>query len=293
MNRGLKRIARDRFERLVPDEPPPPPEDLVVIERRRPLRLTEAEEGLDAATRAQAHAILDGSVPVPGHDVVERMGAEGLFDVPKALSDEVLIDAQAAYERVPRHATATPPRARPAARSSAKAPALAPRRGRKLPFDPDPQQRRMVEMMAAMGVALADIANCVTDPRSGRAVTVQLLRRMFERELSTGTAKANVQVASKLFLAASSCATLVEKVTADGQRHREVEISPAGVQAAMFWLRSRGGFKPTGGRGAAAGGGGAGASEALAARADSARSYAEMDLDDLTRIIADRFSRSA
>jgi hypothetical protein len=80
-------------------------------------------------------------------------------------------------------------------------------------------QRRQVEAMAGYGVPETDIARVVgIDPKT--------LRRHYRDELSTGHIKAAAKVAESLF----------RKATSDG---------PQSVTAAIFWLKTRVGWKET------------------------------------------------
>jgi hypothetical protein len=90
-----------------------------------------------------------------------------------------------------------------------------PRRSHK----PDPTSRRQVEAMAGYGVPEADIAGVVgIDPKT--------LRKHYRGELDHGHVKANAKVAENLY----------RKATGDG---REAVI------AAIFWLKTRAGWKET------------------------------------------------
>src|SRR5215204_3032313 len=84
---------------------------------------------------------------------------------------------------------------------------------------PEPGTRRQVEAMAGFGVPEADIAKVVkVDPKT--------LRKHYREELDTGHVKANAKVAENLF----------HKATGQG---REAVI------AAIFWLKTRAGWKET------------------------------------------------
>jgi hypothetical protein len=84
---------------------------------------------------------------------------------------------------------------------------------------PDPQTRRQVEAMAGYGVPEADIAGVVgIDPKT--------LRKHYRSELDHGHVKANAKVAENLY----------RKATGEG---REAVI------AAIFWLKTRGGWRET------------------------------------------------
>ncbi len=84
---------------------------------------------------------------------------------------------------------------------------------------PEPSQRRQVEAMAGYGVPEADIARVLgIDPKT--------LRKHYREELDTGHIKANARVAESLF----------RKATGDGRQS---------VTAAIFWLKTRAGWKET------------------------------------------------
>ena len=84
---------------------------------------------------------------------------------------------------------------------------------------PDLFHRRQVEAMAGYGVSEADIARVVgIDPKT--------LRKHYREELDTGQIKATAKVAESLF----------RKATSDGSQS---------VTAAIFWLKTRGGWRET------------------------------------------------
>jgi hypothetical protein len=84
---------------------------------------------------------------------------------------------------------------------------------------PELAQRRQVEAMAGYGVREADIARVLgIDPKT--------LRKHYREELDLGHVKANAKVAENLF----------RKATGEGRE---------AVVAAMFWLKTRAGWKET------------------------------------------------
>lgn len=84
---------------------------------------------------------------------------------------------------------------------------------------PEPSQRRQVEAMAGYGVPEANIARVLgIDPKT--------LRKHYREELDTGHIFANARVAESLF----------RKATGDGRQ---------AVTAAIFWLKTRAGWKET------------------------------------------------
>lgn len=84
---------------------------------------------------------------------------------------------------------------------------------------PDERGRRQVEALAAYGVPEADIARVVgVDPKT--------LRKHYRDELDLGATKATAKVAEFLF----------RKATTEG---------PQCVTAAIFWMKTRGGWRET------------------------------------------------
>jgi len=84
---------------------------------------------------------------------------------------------------------------------------------------PDPTVRRQVEAMAGYGVPEADIAGVV-------GVSPKTLRKHYRGELDHGHVKANAKVAENLY----------RKATGEGRES---------VIAAIFWLKTRAGWKET------------------------------------------------
>ncbi len=84
---------------------------------------------------------------------------------------------------------------------------------------PDPVVRRQVEAMAGYGVREIDIAGVIgVDPKT--------LRKHYRHELDHGHVRANAKVAENLF----------RKATGEGRE---------AVVAAIFWLKTRAGWKET------------------------------------------------
>ena len=84
---------------------------------------------------------------------------------------------------------------------------------------PDPILTRQVEAMAGYGVPEADIAGVIgIDPKT--------LRKYYRHQLDHGHVKANVKVAENLY----------RKATGEGRE---------AVVAAIFWLKTRAGWKET------------------------------------------------
>ena len=84
---------------------------------------------------------------------------------------------------------------------------------------PDAASRRQVEAMAGYGVREADIAGVV-------GVDAKTMRKHYRSELDHGHVKANARVAENLY----------RKATGEGRE---------AVVAAIFWLKTRAGWKET------------------------------------------------
>ena len=84
---------------------------------------------------------------------------------------------------------------------------------------PDPFHRRQVEAMAGYGVPELDIARVI-------GIDAKTLRKHYRDELDTGQIKATARVAEFLF----------HKATTEG---------PQCVTAAIFWMKTRGGWRET------------------------------------------------
>lgn len=95
------------------------------------------------------------------------------------------------------------------------------KRGRgKPPHEPTAQERKMVESMSAYGIPQEDIAKVIGINRS-------TLAKHYREELDTATAKANAKVAETLYRQATNV------------------DNPRSATAAIFWLKTRGGWRET------------------------------------------------
>ncbi|MGC9239873.1 MAG: hypothetical protein ACP5D5_09440 [Acidithiobacillus sp.] len=97
------------------------------------------------------------------------------------------------------------------------------------PFHPTEEQRKMVEMLSAMGVKHEDICKLILGS-TGNPIDDKTLRKHFREELDTAAVKANQKVAAALFRKATD---------PDG--------GSSSVTAAIFWLKTRAGWKETAG----------------------------------------------
>jgi hypothetical protein len=87
------------------------------------------------------------------------------------------------------------------------------------PHSPSEKDRKQVDAMAAYGVPETDIARVL-------GIDAKTLRKHYRDELDTAHVRANTAVAQSLF----------KKATSDG---------PQSVTAAIFWLKTRAGWKDT------------------------------------------------
>lgn len=87
------------------------------------------------------------------------------------------------------------------------------------PHEPTDQMRRMVESMSAYGIPQDKIATVI-------GIDAKTLRKYYRTELDTADVKANSKVAESLY----------RKATGDGAQS---------VTAAIFWLKTRAGWKDT------------------------------------------------
>jgi hypothetical protein len=87
------------------------------------------------------------------------------------------------------------------------------------PHEPTPALRKQVEALAAYGIPQEEICKVV-------GVSLPTLHKYYRAELDTAMSKANARVAESLF----------KKATSEG---------PQSVTAAIFWLKTRAGWKET------------------------------------------------
>lgn len=92
-------------------------------------------------------------------------------------------------------------------------------------FVPTPDQRKLVEGMAAVGIKHEDIGRVTINPQTRVGIDDKTLRKHFREELDTGIIKANAAVMQNLFTLA----------TGNGK---------GAVVAAIFWAKCRMGWKP-------------------------------------------------
>ena len=85
--------------------------------------------------------------------------------------------------------------------------------------EPTDQTRKTVEAMTAYGIPQAEIARVI-------GVSIVTMRKYYRDEIDTAAAKANARVAERLYKTAIS----------DGRE---------GVTAAIFWLKTRAGWRET------------------------------------------------
>ena len=97
--------------------------------------------------------------------------------------------------------------------------------GRK-PFQPTDTDRRLVASLAGIGAPHEYIASQVINPQTGKPLTAKTLRAHFRAELDNAKDKTNALVAQALF----------KQATGTGK---------GAVTAAIFWLKTRAGWKET------------------------------------------------
>ena len=91
-------------------------------------------------------------------------------------------------------------------------------------FIPTDEQRTLVEETTSFGIPQDVIARLVRHQKTGKPVTSLTLRKYFKDEIALGLHRANVAVARSVF----------QKAVGDDK---------GSLQAAIFWLRCRGGWK--------------------------------------------------
>ena len=129
------------------------------------------------------------------------------------------------------------------AKTSPPARKRATRQGR---YQPSQQDRSLVETLAGYGVPPEEICRLIVNPANGKALTPRALLRHFGEEIARGLAAANAKVAESLYRLAVGQA----KVVVDGEVLQE-EREPK-VTAAVFWAKTRMGWKEISAQDAAA-----------------------------------------
>lgn len=99
-------------------------------------------------------------------------------------------------------------------------------KGGRPPFEATPEMRVKVAIMASCGMPQPLICEQIINRQTGRPIDRVTLRKAFKEELATGKAQATALVAQSLF----------KKATGNG---------PQSVTAAIFWLKTQGGWKTT------------------------------------------------
>ena len=105
-----------------------------------------------------------------------------------------------------------------------------PKRGRGRPqgsgaFEPTPEMRHLVKVMAGMGIPEDQMVAAVLNPKTRAPITPVTLRKYFKDELREGHIQATAQVGASLFKNATT----------------PTDTYPGGVPVAqIFWLKCRG-----------------------------------------------------
>ena len=105
------------------------------------------------------------------------------------------------------------------------------------PFEPSAQDRRVVELMAAHGVPLHEVAQAMLNPRTGRPYHRSTLFEHFREEIERGRRKADDEVVHSLYRQAVGRA----KVIVDGEVVEEERLPV--TSATIWWTKARMGWK--------------------------------------------------
>jgi len=97
-------------------------------------------------------------------------------------------------------------------------------KGGKPMFVPTDDDRKRVETLAGLGIKIEDIRYMVENPRTGKPIDDDTLRRHFKAELSSGRPKAHAAISQSLF----------KKATGDGHQS---------VAAAIWWTKTQMGWR--------------------------------------------------
>lgn len=126
---------------------------------------------------------------------------------------------------------------KPSKARKAKKPA-APKRARagRPPFEPSPELRKQVEVLAAF-LTQEEICKLVINPQTGAPIALHTLLKVFRAELDNGVAKANAKVGESLFFQAVGSPAVFD---AKGNEVRKEQ--PRVVSAAIFWAKARMGW---------------------------------------------------
>lgn len=79
-------------------------------------------------------------------------------------------------------------------------------------FRPTPEQRQLVEHMAAYGIPQDDMCKVVTNAKTGESIALNTLRKHFAKELETGAIKANIKVVGAMFKNATEKLNVVSQI---------------------------------------------------------------------------------
>ena len=95
-------------------------------------------------------------------------------------------------------------------------------------FQPSPEQRELVRLLAGIGTRAAEICLLVKNPATGKPIDEKTLRLRFREELDEGMVQANARVGKTLFQFAT-----------------DPKGGSKSVTAAIFWMKCRAGWKET------------------------------------------------
>lgn len=95
-------------------------------------------------------------------------------------------------------------------------------------FKPTPEQRELVRMLSGIGTRARDVCLLIKSPRTGKPIDEKTLRKCFREELDEGGIQANAKVGRTLYQFAT-----------------DPKGGSSAVTAAIFWLKTRAGWKET------------------------------------------------
>ncbi|MEM5425103.1 hypothetical protein [Paraburkholderia ferrariae] len=93
-------------------------------------------------------------------------------------------------------------------------------------FEPTDAQREVAEALLRCGVPIEQARTCIINPETRKPISYHTFCRVFGNEIATAVVLANAMVARNLYLIATAN-----------------KASAATVQACIFWLRTKGGWR--------------------------------------------------
>lgn len=111
-------------------------------------------------------------------------------------------------------------------------------RGRQVFYEPTPEDRRKVKLLAGFGLRHREICLLMINPATGQPIDVGTLMKRYRMELDTGMTEADAQVAQAYF---RQCVGARAEYDDKGNVLRE-EVK-ASVTAQIFWMKVRLGWR--------------------------------------------------